>query len=75
VEEATSLFVAMLRCANIVPTVATHAALMRAALQRGMPEVALQVWEGLKSTGLRPDSACLNMCLDALLRLVRSAAL
>jgi pentatricopeptide repeat protein len=70
VHEAVRLF-ATAQSMGLMPTVATYTALMRAALHAGLPEVALQAWEAMKSSSLRPQTAAVNVCLDALLQLVR----
>jgi pentatricopeptide repeat protein len=60
------------QCAGLTPTVVTYAILMGSALARDLPEFALQAWEAMKGVTVVPDIECVNMCLDALLRLVRS---
>jgi hypothetical protein len=50
---------------------ATMAAVMSTAVVAGQPEMALGMWEGLTSSGVRPSPACANARLEALLQLVR----
>jgi pentatricopeptide repeat protein len=69
-QEAVRLFDAA-QHAGLLPTVATYAALMHTAITLGFAEFALQAWEEMKRSSVRPDTECVNMCLDALLRLVR----
>ena len=51
---------------------ATMAAVMSTAVAAGQPEMALGMWEGINSSGLRPSPACANARLDALIQMVRS---
>jgi hypothetical protein len=41
-------------------------------LARDLPDLALEAWEAMKGVHVVPDIECVNMCLEALLRLVRS---